>query len=208
MGLILLFVEFFKSLVRWQLSNWCTNKSIILVRILINMLFASYFSIGQWIAGKTVELIELHLSASPVGSKDSHVFNINKFTGMDLEFLVNQVMYVRLVVLVTQVVSLMDVLEKLLNFFGVVHNYTQDCRLFQSLIDGSNLKFWRNQSDINLYGPDLFISIQLVTSYLQRFLKVILPMGITLVVFHQIQRAESSKKIDLGFDSSSNKRSI
>lgn len=176
------------------------------MRLLLNLLFASYFSIGQWIAGKTVELIELHLSAKQVVSSDSHMFNINKFTGMDLEFLINQVMYVRLVVLVTQVVSLFGVLEKLLNFYGVVQHHTQDCRLFHSLIDGNNLKFWRNQSDIYLYEPNLFISIQLVTTYLQRFLKVILPLAITLVVFHQIQRAESLQKIDLNFDRSANKR--
>ncbi len=181
---------------------------MILVRILINLLFTSYFSIGQWIAGKTVELIELHLSAHPSSSKDSHMFNINKFTGMDLEFLVNQVMYVRLVVLVTQVVSLLGIVDKLLNFYGVVQNHTQDCRLFSSVVEGSNLRFWGNQSDGNRYEPDLFISIQLVTTYLHRFLKVILPLAITLVVFHQIQRAESLKKVDLNFERSTNKRAV
>lgn len=97
------------------------------------------------------------------------------------------------------------IFHNFLNFFGILKNQIQDCRLFYSLIDGNNLKFYHNDPKYKFYEPEVFDIIQMITTFLQRFLKVMLPLSISLVVFYQIQKAEFSKKVELNFDKSDTK---
>lgn len=163
---------------------------IVLYRILLNACTICYVGIGQWIADKTVQLIENKLPSI----KDS---TLDKFSGMDLEFLLTQVSSVKLVFLVSQISLVMSLCLKFLNFRGIVDDRVQTCAVFETLTNGPKLRFFNKVNEDKSYEMTMFITVEFIVNSVARVLKLILPLTIMLFVYMQLQRAEIKQRIEI-----------
>lgn len=71
-------------------SDACTSEGFLLIKILVDASLLSYVTIGQWIASRTLDLVSSRL----IIANDSFIGGqrlFDKFSGMDLSFMVNQV---------------------------------------------------------------------------------------------------------------------
>ena len=103
-----------------------------------------------------------------------------------------------MVILVNQISCLVCFTETLLNFYGVLHGKIQGCNLFESLITGADLRFFRNTMDPELYSNTLFQALEYIDRLSLAFIVFFMPLMVSMFVFYKIQIAEFKKRIDTG----------
>lgn len=79
--------EFLRFLVPGVQDSFCTKKHVVILRIVVSLLTFLYFCMGQWIGYKAIGLVISHMESF----KSSMMNEFDKFSGMDLRFLVNQI---------------------------------------------------------------------------------------------------------------------
>lgn len=164
-------------------------------RILVIALTIFYICIGQVLSSTLVDMISTHVNGNK-GFNGTYRLQHDKFSGMDIEFLINQIYHVKLVILMLLLSALSLLSEKVLGFIGSVQNMTQDCRPYRSLIEGPSLRFFDKDPE-SAYRGDIFESVEFATSHLHRVFRFHLPVFILVYVFFQIERAEASRSVDM-----------
>lgn len=98
----------------------------------LNVLAILYITFGHYMSGKTVAKIQGHIEAyKGVGSSK---LIVDKFNGMDMTFLVKQVYFVKLIILIMFFSFFSSLSIKMMNLAGVLVGRTQGCLLFESLV--------------------------------------------------------------------------
>lgn len=103
----------------------------------LNVLVILYITFGNYMSGKTVDKIQGHIEAYK-GIGPSNLI-IDKFNGMDMTFLIKQVYFVKLIILIMFFSFFSSLSIKFMNLAGVFIGRTQGCLLFESLVDKYNL---------------------------------------------------------------------
>lgn len=90
LGFFQVFLLFPEAVFHILRKDSCTNVKIILLKILVSASLFTYVTIGQWLASRTLDLVSTRLH-SVNESFASSTSKFDKFSGMDLSFMVNQV---------------------------------------------------------------------------------------------------------------------
>lgn len=196
-GVVVIGLHITEMLMQNLNEGFCTSKKILLIRILFTTTSIFYIATGHWISNQIVDQVDSHLSLGRENSIGQ--FQHNKFNGMDMDFLVNQIYFVKLVMLILLLSLISSLSEKFMNFIGVVQDRSQSCLLYTSLVEGRLTRFYPNPLDKNLYSRQLFSNFQFLTVYLHRVFEIFLPLVITLFVYFHIERSEASKNIHIDF---------
>ena len=190
-GLFVIGLHIFEMIMQNLEGRFCTSKKLVLIRILITATNLFYVVTGHWISGRIIRMVEIQ--SGLIKPEGERVFQHNKFSGMDMEFLVNQIYFVKLVILILILSLISSISEKMMNFIGVIEGRTQNCKLYQSLIKGANTNFFQNNEGHKQYSDALFSNFQFLTIYLHRVFEIFLPLIITLFVYFHIERSDYIK---------------